>query len=418
MLGRSFFIQVLVVAIFGLVLFAVLASLAMRAVGQDEYDYDQRLFARTANLAELLVPPIDAPVSEQAAAIADLAARLEINLTLFSAAAEVIAANSEPADWQEPDKDVGQWEDLGSQSLWLTALPDGRVLVIDFGNDPTLSDTQAFTISVVVLGIVISLLLYPLARRVTGRLETLQSEVSAIGPDSLSSRVTVEGKDEIAKLADSFNRSTELIEDLVNRQRLLLANASHELRTPLARMRMGIELIEKRNTQERRDDLKRDIHELDELIDDLITMVRFDSGGYRETFETVDLYEIAREEAAQIKGVEVQGSLTHVHGDSRMLKHLVRNLLNNAKLHGAAPITISTTQDESQSVLSVTDGGSGISEADQARVFEPFYRGKGKQDDAGYGLGLPLVARIANAHDAKVEIKNSPKAVVSVRFEH
>ena len=418
MLGRSFFFQVLVVAIFGLVLFAVLASLAMRAVGRDEYDYDQIIFTRTARLAELLIPPAEAPLAEQTSAVMDLASRLEFELTLFSPNTDVIAASAEPANWKVPSRDAGQWEDIGSQRLWLTKLADGRVLVVDIGNDPTLSDTEAFTIAVAVLGVVISILLYPIARRVTRRLETLRKEVAAIGPNNLSSRVTVNGKDEIAELAESFNRSTDLIEDLVSRQRLLLANASHELRTPLARLRLGVELLETKNTPARREDLRRDIHELDGLIDDLITMVRFDSGGNQEMFESTDLHEIAREEASQFESVDVRGDPTYLRGDVRMLRLLVRNLLNNAKIHGAAPITISTTQNGSLSKLSVTDGGPGISEADRARVFEPFFRGRGKQAEAGYGLGLPLVARIANAHGAKVQIENDPKSVVSVLFQH
>ena len=226
----------------------------------------------------------------------------------------------------------------------------------------------------------------------------------------------MDGKDEIAKLAESFNKSTDRIEDLVSRQRLLLANASHELRTPLARLRIGVELIETKNSPERRDDLRKDIRELDALIDDLITMVRFDTGGDQSAFKEIDLYEVACQEAGDIEGVEVNGESAKLRGDARMLKHLIRNLLNNAKTHGAAPICISTTNVGSDVILSVTDGGSGISVADQERVFDPFYRGKDKQNEDGFGLGLPLVARIAKAHGASVSIANEPASTVSVIF--
>ena len=173
MLGRSFFLQVLVVALFGLTLFAVLSSLALRAVGEDEYDYDHGLFSRSATLVELLLPAEDAPVSEQAQAVEDLAQRLEVELTLFAANAELIASSAEPAEWHPSDQDLGAWEGIDSDRFWRTVLPDGRVLIVDTGSDPTLSDTQAFTFAVIVLAVVISLLLYPLTRRVTRRLETL-----------------------------------------------------------------------------------------------------------------------------------------------------------------------------------------------------------------------------------------------------
>jgi signal transduction histidine kinase len=84
---------------------------------------------------------------------------------------------------------------------------------------------------------------FPLVRHLTKRLERLQMGVEKLGAGDLTARVPVEGKDEVARLAQSFNRAADQIEQLVGAHKTLLANASHELRTPLARIRLALELI-------------------------------------------------------------------------------------------------------------------------------------------------------------------------------
>ncbi|MEM8776146.1 MAG: HAMP domain-containing sensor histidine kinase [Pseudomonadota bacterium] len=414
MIGRSFFLQVLIVSLFGLTLFAVLASLAWNAIGDEQFN--QGLFERSSALVELLLPPATATFAEQQEAVSRIAGRLEFEATLFDSTGTLIAANAVPSPWIAPTTDPGTWQPMEGQRRWLTVLDDGRVLVIDLDRAALPNETFAVAFTFGLLAVVISGLLYPITRRVTRRLERLQQDVDQIGPENLSARVTVDGNDEIAKLATSFNKSTETIEDLVNRQRLLLANASHELRTPLARIRMGIELLETKNTQDRRDGLRQDIQELDALIDDLITMARFDTGSPKEGWETLDLLDLAKEEGKRNADCTVHGVSALVEGDRRMLQHLLRNLLDNAQLHGHAPIEVHVRTEADGASLTVRDGGSGIPEGEQRKVFEPFFRGKGKQNDTGYGLGLSLVARIAKAHNATVSIGNEPYSEVAVRF--
>jgi len=112
---------------------------------------------------------------------------------------------------------------------------------------------------------------YPVVRRLTQRLERLQRGVDALGAGELSARVKVEGKDEVARLAESFNRAAARIEELVGAHKSLLANASHELRTPLARIRMALELGKDKR------EVERDIAELDALIDEVLLASRLDA---------------------------------------------------------------------------------------------------------------------------------------------
>ena len=170
------------------------------------------------------------------------------------------------------------------------------------------------------------------------------------------------------------------------------------------------------HTEERRDELRRDIRELDALIDDLITMARYDAGFSRDGWESVDLLELAKEECAHVDECEVNGNSVVVDGDRRMLQHLLRNLIDNARLHGAAPITVDVGQDEHGPSFAVRDAGPGIPESDRGKVFEPFFRGRGKQNKDGYGLGLPLVARIATLHGAAGRVSSHPQSEVAIQF--
>jgi signal transduction histidine kinase len=225
---------------------------------------------------------------------------------------------------------------------------------------------------------------YPVVRRLTRRLERLQRGVETLASGDLSVRVKVEGKDEVARLAESFNRAAARIEELVGAHKTLLANASHELRTPLARIRMALEL------PERRGELEKDIAELDALIDEILLASRLEA---REELilEEVDLLGLVAEECARYEGVELDGEPATLKGDPRLLRRMVRNLLENARKHGSPPVKVQLKKKE----LRVCDSGPGVPQAEREKVFEPFYR----------GLGLSIVRRIARRHggDARCE---------------
>ena len=100
-----------------------------------------------------------------------------------------------------------------------------------------------FHIALVLLALSIGVAAYPVVRHMSRRLERLQRGVESLGAGDLSARVAVEGHDEVARLASSFNNAASQIEQLVTAHKTLLANASHELRTPLARIRLAVEFL-------------------------------------------------------------------------------------------------------------------------------------------------------------------------------
>jgi len=265
--------------------------------------------------------------------------------------------------------------------------------------------TMAVTMLLLMIAIVIAAGAYPVVRRITRRLEQLQGSVQAWGRGDLSARVEVKGTDEVAQLAACFNDSAARIEALVGAQKSLLANASHELRSPLARIRMAVELLEDSANPAVRQELARNISELDQLIDEVLLASRLDAvpqdGKVREE---VDFTAIAAEECARV-GAVLDGVAHAMRGDATLLRRMMRNLLENARRHGGdAEVRVMLASAAGGTMLDVCDSGPGVPAAERERIFEPFYRLPGASEKAGsVGLGLSLVRQIARRHGGEVE---------------
>lgn len=249
------------------------------------------------------------------------------------------------------------------------------------------------------LGASIALLAYPIARGLTARLGRLNEGVRQFGAGNLATRVAVEGRDEVATLATSFNDSAARIEQLVRANQLLLANCSHELRTPLTRMRLAIEKLEPGGAAGT--ELARNIAELDVLIGELLLASRLDVAKRPDRIESVDLLALAAEEAAHFDR-EVSGDAVTISGDPILLRRLVRNLLENARRHAGGVTDIRVTQHPGGARILVEDAGPGIPPEDRERIFEPFYRRGESGVSAGTGLGLSIVRQIARVHGGDV----------------
>ncbi len=256
------------------------------------------------------------------------------------------------------------------------------------------------------IALAVAVCAYPLVRRLTRRLERLQAGVEQLGAGDLAARVKVEGRDEVAMLAESFNRAATRIEDLVGQHKLLLANASHELRTPLSRIRMGVELLKEAagpQDLKRKADLERDIAELDALIDEILLSSRLDAAKGLDRREEIDLLALAAEEAARYDHCTVTGEPVIVCGDRGLLRRMVRNLIENAERHGAPPIDVHVQLEGARASITVSDHGPGVAPNDRERVFTPFFRLPGSDRGSGAGLGLTLVRQIAHRHGGEAQ---------------
>jgi len=247
------------------------------------------------------------------------------------------------------------------------------------------------------LALAIGIAAFPIVRQISRRLERLQRGVESLGAGDLTARVSVEGRDEVAQLATAFNHAAGRIEQLVGAHKALLANASHELRTPLARIRLAVELMKDATDAKRRAGLEQDIAELDQLVDEILLASRLDVVPESAVTEELDLLALAAEECARYEEANLEGTPVLVHGDPRLLRRLLRNLLENARRHGAPPTQVRITSGAGLATLSVWDSGTGVSPEELEAVFRPFYR-RADSSASGAGLGLALVRQIARRH--------------------
>ncbi len=303
------------------------------------------------------------------------------------------------------------------------------------------------------VGLAVAVGTYPIVRRLTKRLETVQQGVERWGTGDLSTRLSEQGSDEVAFLATRFNHAAERIEtlltdqkallasqkSLLESQKSLLANASHELRSPLTRIRMGLELMQSppqnsgpTNSMPTnsapanstvadtawpalKNEISRNITELDQLIEEILLASRLDAQEANlGAIETVDLIGLAAEECARVHAdLDAQALVARdgmaastelvVQGVSKLLRRALRNLLENARRHGAGDITVRLERTGDAAVIRVCDHGPGVPAELRERIFEPFYRLPGATErDGGVGLGLALVKSIAMRHGGSV----------------
>jgi two-component system, OmpR family, sensor histidine kinase MprB len=253
-------------------------------------------------------------------------------------------------------------------------------------------------------------------RRFTARTETLTEEGALRGASlDLSQRLEVEGKDELGRLADSFNRTLDALERSMQDQRRLVADAGHELRTPIASLRANIQVLgeAQRLPASEQESLRRDIvGELDELtalVADVVELARGTSAEGRQADE-VRLDAIVRagiEKAARRGGVRFQQRLepTVVTGQAERIDRAVGNLLENARKWSPDGGLVEVALRDG--VLSVRDHGPGFDEQDLPHVFDRFYRADGARGLPGSGLGLAIVRQAAEACGGYAEAGNA-----------
>ena len=391
-----------------LAVFAVLVSIGSHLHGRSHEH--PRYFQGAGFLAARVLPPPGTGKAELTRALEELASHFQAELALFDADRTLLAATAPGLPTPPAVVERGRFlHRAGHPSALVLALPDGRWLVARHARHWRSGWRLSWLPLVALLALCLGVGAYPLARRITRRLERLKDRVEALGGGNLSARVEVEGRDEVADLAESFNRAAERIERLVEGERTMLASASHELRTPLARIRMATELLAGRERPELTAQIAADIAELDDLIEELLLASRLQTSERIADAEPVELLALVAEEGARV-GATVEGGAVRLNGNRRLLRHLVRNLFENARRHGGeegveALVEALGPRDHcaAAACISISDRGPGVPDEERENIFAPFYRPAGMREKGeGVGLGLYLVRQIARRHRGEV----------------
>jgi heavy metal sensor kinase len=265
-----------------------------------------------------------------------------------------------------------------------------------------------------------------MARQSLSPVVAMAARARRIGVEDLSARLPVANpRDELGRLADTFNELLGRLESSLVQQREFMADASHELRTPVATARTaaGVALQQAhRDEAEYRQALQiveEQTARLSRIVDDMFTLARADAGNYPVHRHPMYLDEVVDEvvRAARVlaaaRRVTVDASTVpslSYTGDEDLIRRLLTNLVDNAIRHapddGRVGVELSTTGSGYE--ITVTDTGPGIPAEARPRIFERFYRSdQARTYDGGAGLGLALARWIAREHGGDVVLAES-----------
>jgi two-component system OmpR family sensor kinase len=236
-------------------------------------------------------------------------------------------------------------------------------------------------------------------------------------------------RDEIADLGRDFDRMAGQLQTLVSSQRRLLHDVSHELRSPLARLQAAIGLLRQDpgRLEPSLERIEREATRLDELVGEVLTLARLETGNGNPGARPVDLADLVASIAedarfeAQACGRRLRAEIApsaQVMGNAELLHRAVENIVRNAiKYTGeGTQVAVALRAEGGRALVSVADQGPGIPQADLARVFEPFYR-VANDSAKGFGLGLAIAQLAVQAHGGTIRAANAAEGGLRVEID-
>ena len=270
----------------------------------------------------------------------------------------------------------------------------------------------------------ISLGVYGLIVPMQRKLRQVNDALDVMKGGDMSLRVPVEGYDEMASLASSYNNMSDHIQRLIESQRELMRAVSHELRTPVARIRFAMEMLADEDEYDYRKQqvemIDKDIEALNTLIDEIMTYAKLEQGTPSLDFENIALVDVLEQVVVETNALKTNkiiqlnpmSSDLLVEAERRYLHRVVQNLVGNAIRYCDNQINLSggVNPDTGMAYVCIEDDGPGIPEEDRQRIFEAFARLDDSRTRAsgGYGLGLSIVSRIAYWFGGTIAVDQSP----------
>ena len=327
-----------------------------------------------------------------------------------------------------------QETELSDEHLFTTDLDDGHQLqFINVGDqvlmagpieiDPRANSRGLFTLFFYLsLALVALIWVWPLSRD----LSILRRATREFGEAKWDTRIELSPRSQVAPLALTFNEMARHISALIENQKHLSNAVSHEIRTPLARLKFALALIPqycKTGSDEAKRDafleeMKLDIKEMETLLQELLTYASLESQQGNIRFEPCDLVSLTKQTLLRLENlsptpIRLECGVDKIvfQGEPSLIERALQNLITNSQRFAKTDIRVAIGQQQNQVYLSIFDDGEGISECDQSKIFEPFYRSQSVQNgNKGHGLGLAIIRRIMERHHGSVSLTSKPGA--------
>jgi two-component system OmpR family sensor kinase len=281
--------------------------------------------------------------------------------------------------------------------------------------DPAIAGVAATGLIVLLIG---SLLAWLLAERILTPVRKISQAARSISESDLGRRIDVEGRDEVAGLAGTFNDMLDRLQDAFQTQKHFIDDVGHELRTPLTIVRGHLETIDTEPEERAKtmvlvaDELAR----MSRLVDGLSLLARSERPDFLE-LSVVDVETLTQEVGSKAEAIAprtwelAEAGHGRIVADRQRITQALLQLAQNAAAHTEEgdPITIGSAIKDGEARFWVSDSGPGVAPSDRARIFERFARGRAQRPNSdGAGLGLAIVRAIAQAHHGRIELESPP----------
>jgi signal transduction histidine kinase len=373
---------------------------------------------------------------KQQAEIAEIMSRIEPRLrgklSLFDASGSLLRTNTEPP-LDAPTEDEKQDLRHAKWSLdWgriVVRSDDGSLIGVYAPTRPGFPWSYVLPLGAMIL-VLVGIASIWFSRRLARPLGQLANAARRFGAGDIAARANLHRADEVGDVGRAFDEMADRTARVLRSQRQLMGDVSHELRTPLARIRVALELAAE-DPVAAKDvlaDVGADLDEIDQLIGDILTTARLDSDHAKIDREATSLVELADRAARRFKVRHPTRTLERAQGDDRaiqcdplLLRRALDNLLDNAAKYSdpTTPVMLAIQPKDSTVAFEIVDRGIGMSAADLARAFTPFWRSDDSRTrkTGGVGLGLALARRIARAHGGDVSLSSHPGQGTTARLE-
>ncbi len=297
-----------------------------------------------------------------------------------------------------------------SPTVWVDVPAHGKVFRIGFDKERLGTNPPLALIMAVAAGAVLTLIASVLeVRRVVGPLEQLSSAVKLVGRGRNPGSIPEEGPDEIAELAQAFNRMSSELKQLSENRTVMISGIAHDLRTPLTRLGIAVEMLDENEDPQLMESIRRNLDTMNKLIGQFLQFSRGVDGGVPVQ---LDLWNMIESLAADVK---LEGTRLRLHrhhppcvyfADPMALERVLGNLLRNAVQHGGSLVDVHLNCSKEKVEIDICDRGPGIPDQQLEAVFRPFHRLEGARGPkaGGSGLGLAIARQIALKNDWQIHL--------------